>query len=89
MVLSDGADNLHEGFLTLDQILDMVDGEGAVRELDAAEEGFEIRTVKNADVCEGTLISICSAIVRAGVIIPIASPSPIAVLFIRFLLVSQ
>lgn len=39
----------------------MVDGEGAVGELDAAEEGFEIGMVEDGDVGEGCLITICSA----------------------------
>lgn len=52
------ADHFHEQLLEFDQIFNMVDGECSVRENRAAEQRLQIRTVKNGNVCEGTLISI-------------------------------
>ena len=46
------ANDFHEDMLGSDQVLDIVDGELAIRELDAAEEGLEIGTVENRNIRE-------------------------------------
>ena len=64
--LPDLADDLHKDLLAVNQILNVIDCIGSVRELYASEEGFQIGTIKDRYVSEGTLITICSACDRLG-----------------------
>ena len=62
---ADLADNLHEHLLAFDQILNVVDGEGSVRELHTAEQGLKVRPVEDRHVRERGLVDSQEGLVEA------------------------